>query len=137
MKEKIGDYYQSLKEVDQRQVSVVVSELVDHFIRHNNRDFTIRETQEELTEEELEEARERLLEKVTHQLEEKKVPLYLRNPIKEQFIRFRYGYYIIDPLLADEDISDIKIYDFNDIRIKRLGVRYRTQAHRRYAELLL
>ena len=127
MKDILGDYYQSLKEEDQRQVSQFVSELVDHFIRHQNRDFIMNENRDELSDDAFEEAQERLLEKVNRQLEEKNVPAYLRKPIKEQFIRFRYGYYIIDPLLSDEDISDIKIYDYNDIRIKRLGVRLRTQ----------
>lgn len=130
MKENIGGYYQSLKEEDQRLVSQFVSELVDHFIRHNNKDFVwdSRNGRDELPDAQtIEASQERLLEKVDRQLEQRNVPEYLRLPIKEQFVKFRYGYYVIDSLLSDEDISDIKIYDYNDIRIKRLGVRYRTQ----------
>lgn len=45
--------------------------------------------------------------------------------IYQGFSSFMWGYYIIDGLIADPDISDIKIYDYNRIYIKKLGVRYK------------
>lgn len=40
-----------------------------------------------------------------------------------QFSRFVWSYYIIDGLIADPDISDIRITDFRHVYIKRRGVR--------------
>ena len=38
--------------------------------------------------------------------------------------RYIWGYYIIEDLINDENISDIKIYDENNVRIKRYGKRF-------------
>lgn len=46
--------------------------------------------------------------------------------IYEQFCRFMWGYYILDELIDDPDISDIRIIDPKQIYIKKLGQRYRT-----------
>lgn len=40
--------------------------------------------------------------------------------IYKGFSSFIWGYYIIDKLIADPDISDIKIYDYNRIYFKSL-----------------
>lgn len=45
--------------------------------------------------------------------------------IYKGFSSFIWGYYIIDKLIADPDISDIKIYDYNRIYFKKLGKRYK------------
>ena len=34
-----------------------------------------------------------------------------------------FGYYILEPLLQDEELSDIKVYSWDNIRVKRLGKR--------------
>jgi len=41
----------------------------------------------------------------------------------EKFESYLFGYYIIEPLLKQPDISDIKIYNASNIRIKKYGVR--------------
>lgn len=43
--------------------------------------------------------------------------------IYEQFARFVWSYYIIDGLIADPDISDIRITDASHVYIKKRGVR--------------
>lgn len=39
------------------------------------------------------------------------------------FERYLWGYHVLDELIADKDISDIKCYDFDHIQVKRLGKR--------------
>ena len=46
-----------------------------------------------------------------------------RTLIAEEFHKSISGYRIIDPLLNDDTISDIKIHSYDNIRIKQLGVR--------------
>lgn len=45
------------------------------------------------------------------------------NRVIELVKSLAWGYGILDPLIADDSISDIKIYSANDIRIKRNGQR--------------
>lgn len=55
--------------------------------------------------------------------------------IFKQFSAFIWSYDVLDPLIADDEISDIKCYDWNHIRIKKLGKRcgtditFRTERH--------
>lgn len=44
--------------------------------------------------------------------------------IMKKFYSAMYGNYILDPLIADDKISDIMILDPNKIRVKALGKRY-------------
>lgn len=45
--------------------------------------------------------------------------------VYQGFRSFVWGYYIIDALIEDPDISDIKIYAADRIYIKKLGIRYK------------
>ena len=55
--------------------------------------------------------------------------------IMDSFIKFLWSYDIIDELIDDDEISDIKIYDWDRIRVKRLGkretshVKFRNEEH--------
>lgn len=55
--------------------------------------------------------------------------------IFKQFSAFIWSYDVLDQLIADDEISDIKCYDWNHIRIKKLGKRcgtditFRTERH--------
>lgn len=60
------------------------------------------------------------------------VKLYIKKNIKDSsihdevfkgFSSFVWSYDVLDDLIADDDISDIKVYDHDHIRIKRLGKR--------------
>ena len=58
-----------------------------------------------------------------------------RRAVYNGFESFVWKYDILDPLIADDSISDIKVYDWNHIRIKRLGkrcgttVKFRDEKH--------
>ena len=41
----------------------------------------------------------------------------------ERFQTYMFGYYVLEPLLKDESISDIKVCTWDNIRIKRYGKR--------------
>lgn len=43
--------------------------------------------------------------------------------IIEEFSTYLWGYYVLEPLICNPDISDIKCMDYNLIRIKEKGVR--------------
>lgn len=44
----------------------------------------------------------------------------------DRFTTYMFGYYILEPLLQDEELSDIKVYTWDNIRVKRLGKREAT-----------
>ena len=46
-----------------------------------------------------------------------------RELVFEGFSSFIWSYDILDELIADKDISDIKVYDYDHIRVKSLGKR--------------
>lgn len=43
--------------------------------------------------------------------------------LMDRFTSYMFGYYILEPLLQDEELSDIKVYSWDNIRVKRLGKR--------------
>ena len=68
--------------------------------------------------------RKRILEKAKDEFRLRKITdLKQLNAYVETFARYIWGYYVLDPLLDDESISDIKCYSYNHIRIKRDGKR--------------
>lgn len=50
----------------------------------------------------------------------------LAKKLLERFKTYMFGYYILEPLLNDESISDIKVCTWDNIRIKRYGKRENT-----------
>lgn len=60
------------------------------------------------------------------QFKEHGVPKNKIQNMKEEFGRFLWGYDILDSLIEDEDISDIKCYAHDRITIKSKGKRYLT-----------
>ena len=58
-----------------------------------------------------------------------------QEEILKGFSSFVWSYDILDDLIAERDISDIKVYDWNRIRLKRLGkretstIRFRNEKH--------
>lgn len=47
----------------------------------------------------------------------------IQQLVFQGFSSFVWSYDILDELIADNDVSDIKVYNYNHIRIKRLGKR--------------
>lgn len=63
-----------------------------------------------------------------------------REEIFDGFESFIWRYDVLDKLIEDRDISDIKVYDWNRVRIKRLGKRGPSDIHfrsdRHYAKFV-
>lgn len=63
------------------------------------------------------------IEDVREFLKRKEPDRLVVEAVIEQLKRFLWGYYILEDLIEDETISDIKVIGFDNIRIKRLGIR--------------
>ena len=68
--------------------------------------------------------REEYLSDVRCQCEENGIDPEDTNDLVEQVDRVLWGFGILDDMIADPDISDIRLIDENHIRIKKLGKRY-------------
>lgn len=64
-----------------------------------------------------------LTQKVVNYLKEKQVSSDMTDKIVKMFDAYVFGYHILEPLVNDESISDIKIIRFDIIRIKKNGKR--------------
>lgn len=95
-------------------------EIVDYFTHVEKR--TINMVNRDLVDKSI------LSQMVINYLRDRRVPEVLITEILQMFDAYVFGYHILEPLIDDETISDIKIINFNDIRIKRNGKRmpYRT-----------
>ena len=66
---------------------------------------------------------EEFLDKVRKYVETYRLSEKSNQMIIESFCKFLWSYDIIDELIEDDEISDIKIYSQDNIRVKRLGKR--------------
>ncbi len=64
-----------------------------------------------------------LLNEVDEYLIKNKVKSGRRKKVKEDFIRFIWGYYVLEEVINDKDVSDIKILSEDNVRVKRKGKR--------------
>lgn len=64
-----------------------------------------------------------LIQMVEDYLKEKHVPDDIIKNMVRMFENYVFGYHILEPLIDDETISDIKILRFDCVRIKRFGKR--------------
>ncbi len=90
-------------------------EIVDYFTRVEKR--TINMVNRDLVDKSI------LSQMVINYLRDRRVPETLITEILQMFDAYVFGYHILEPLIDDETISDIKIINFDDIRIKRNGKR--------------
>lgn len=56
-------------------------------------------------------------------LRQRKFPEKQIPELLEEFAKYIWGYHILEELLQDESISDIKVLNYNNVRIKRYGQR--------------
>jgi pilus assembly protein CpaF len=120
-------------EVDEKSVSDYIDEVIDYFtivepIRLNMLD------RGKLKKEEFEQDVHKYIKTITKDKE-------LHDQIFEGFASFVWRYDILDELIDDDEISDIKVYDWDHIRIKRLGhretspLKFRSEKHfRKFVE---
>lgn len=52
----------------------------------------------------------------------------LKIKIIDELEKYLWGYYVLDDLINDSDVSDIRVLDWNYIRYKKLGKRYQSNA---------
>lgn len=67
--------------------------------------------------------KEAFLEHVDDYLSKRNLDPELAKETKTAFEKYIWGYHVLDDLIEDESISDIKVMNENNIRVKRLGRR--------------
>lgn len=95
--------------------NVMLDEVLQHFI--NNKPKTLMNVQRGI------DSKENLLAEVERFLKQKKLDDEQIEEIKERFGKYIWGYHILEDLINDPEISDIKVIGAENIRIKRLGKR--------------
>ena len=53
----------------------------------------------------------------------------LKAKVLEEMEKYLWGYYVLDELVNNQDVSDIRVLGFNYIRYKKFGVRYDYEKH--------
>lgn len=123
------DKQQELEELEERSLfdtgesvntlvkdsSDMIDEVIEYFTQVDPIKFNLLE-RGKLKKEDFEEEVKRYIEKMTH--DEK-----LREEVFNGFASFVWRYDVLDDAIDDDDVSDIKIYDWNRIRVKRNGKR--------------
>lgn len=96
-------------------INIMLDEVLQHFI--NNKPKTLMNVQRGIN------SKESLLKEVENFLKQKKISEEQIKEVKERFGKYIWGYHILEDLINDPTISDIKIIGSENIRIKRLGKR--------------
>ena len=102
-------------QIDKEEANNMLDEVLQHFI--NNKPKSLMNVQRGV------ESKESLLNEVERFLKGKRVREELVEDVKERFDKYIWGYHILEDLINDPEISDIKIIGEKNIRIKRLGKR--------------
>lgn len=115
-------------ETEAEKLSRMVDELVDYFTTADPIKLNALERGKIRKEEFMRDVNKYIEEKIT-------TDPVLHDKLVESFSSFVWKYDIIDELIDDDEISDIKIYDWDHIRVKRLGkretshVKFRSEKH--------
>ena len=96
-------------------VGKIFDEIIDYFTRVEKK--TINLVNREIVD------RKVLEQMVVDYLKKRHVPKELVSEILQMFEAYVFGYHILEPLLYDESISDIRALDYGNVRIKRYGER--------------
>lgn len=99
------------------QSKKLMDEVLDYFILHNSQLLSNMHKGSPL------ENRGRVLKLAREQFLKKGIKDGQLNTILDEFSTYLWGYYVLEPLISNQDISDIKCYSHNHIRIKECGVR--------------
>lgn len=91
--------------------------VLDHFIVNEGKLLSKMQSQNS------DELRNLVLKKAREQFKIHNVKGADLDEMTELFKRYMWGYYILDPLIEDRSIFDIKCYSADNIRIKRMGQR--------------
>ena len=113
---------------DSRDISDLVDEVIDYFTQADPIKLNMLERGKLKKEQFAEDVKRYIKSSITRDPD-------IAEEIFKQFSAFIWSYDVLDQLIADDEISDIKCYDWNHIRIKRLGKRcgtdvtFRTERH--------
>jgi len=103
---------------EQTEFDNVLDELLDYFIHVERQTLLL--VQRGIK------SRKDLMQSADDYLSERGISVNLRKYIVEHFGRFIWGYYLLEEAINDEDISDIKVLGYDNVRIKRRGKRMST-----------
>ncbi len=70
--------------------------------------------------------RDSLIEMADKYLRQRNVPRVFRDEVIKHFGKFIWGYYVLEEAINDKDVSDIKVLNESNVRIKRKGKRMNT-----------
>ncbi|MBL4932278.1 ATPase, T2SS/T4P/T4SS family [Clostridium paridis] len=94
----------------------LLNDLLDYFITSKPKDLAL--VQRGLK------SKDELLNEARAYLKTKKIEVDQVNEVKEMFINYIWGYHILDELINDKDITDIKVLSKDIVRVKKFGKRY-------------
>lgn len=103
------------KEADEIDTAKLFDEIVDYFTRVEK--HSINMIHRGLTDKSV------VSQMVENYLQEKEIPTMLIPIMQKMFEDYVFGYQILEPLIDDETISDIKVVKPDCVRIKRFGKR--------------
>jgi pilus assembly protein CpaF len=73
-------------------------------------------------------AREKLRQAVSERLERMQIfGEYAARQVYEELVRYLWGYYVLDDLVNDREVSDIRVLEWNYVRYKKRGVRQKAE----------
>lgn len=96
-------------------INAILDEVLQHFI--SSKPKSLMNVQRGI------ETKANLLAEAERFLKQKKIDVEEIEEIKEKFEKYIWGYHILEDLINDPEISDIKVLGSENIRIKRLGKR--------------
>lgn len=95
----------------------LIDDVLDYFISHDSQMLANVNGNNSI------ETRAKLLREAREQFVIRGIKEQQLNMMIEEFSKYMWGYYVLDSLICNPDISDIRCMDYNRIRIKEKGVR--------------
>ena len=95
----------------------LIDDVLDYFISHDSQMLANVNGNNSI------ETRAKLLREAREQFVIRGIKEQQLNLMIEEFSKYMWGYYVLDSLICNPDISDIRCMDYNRIRIKEKGVR--------------
>ena len=104
----------------EEQKGELLNEVLDYFITNEGKMLArMRSGNPEISEK----TKEEILKKAREQFKSRQMAETALEDMLDRFSRYMWGYYVLDPLIEDRGIFDIKCFSDKHIRIKRMGSR--------------
>lgn len=124
---EIEEAVEEVEETEEVNIAELIDEVLDYFTQVDPIKFNMLE-RGKLRRDEFEQEVRRYIDKITNDAD-------VKEKVFDGFASFVWRYDIIDELIDDDEISDIKVYDWDHIRVKRNGkredspVKFRNEKH--------